>query len=529
MSIQSLAFNRFGLGARSDDAAPEDPRRWLLAQLDRFDPRPEPIAAAPARTQVATQLADYLEEVRMAGGPQRRAAALGQAPGEAGTGQGPGFRRRLAMQAAAGQPAAAPQPAMDMQAQATTPVEPGARPGMDDQLAGLPDNARRFIRGVSRENYLAMVGARTNAALVAPAPFVERLVHFWANHFAVSADKLPVIGMAGLLEFEAIRPHVLGKFVDMLIAVERHPAMLLYLDQAQSIGPNSRAGQLAARFARQRRGLNENLAREILELHTLGVNSGYSQADVTEFARVLTGWTVDGLVRGPMQRFLGGNGRPGGFHFAEALHEPGTRSVAGRTYAQDGEAQGLAVLGDLAADPRTARHLATKLARHFAGDEPPPAMIARLSEAYLHSGGDLPTVYRAILDSPEAWSAATPKFRSPWDWTVAALRAVGTRHVEPQPAAGLLIQLGQPIWRPGSPAGFDDIGPSWSGPDALLRRVEAAERIAARSGGQIDARQLAPRLLPGALGEATAQAIARAESPSQGLALLLVSPEFLRR
>jgi uncharacterized protein (DUF1800 family) len=524
MSILSLAYNRFGLGARGDDpasdTAPEAARRAIVQQFDRFDPRPEAIAAVPSRVQVAGQLADYLEETRMARGQARSAGA--QAPGEAMPGQGP-LRRRPAMAEAGAQPA------MDMQAQA--PAAPGARPaaGANDPLAGLPDNARRFIRETSRANYLAMVGARTNAALVAPAPFVERMVHFWANHFAVSADKLTMIGLAGLLEFEAIRPHVLGKFHDMLVAVEQHPAMLLYLDQAQSIGPNSRAGQLAQRFARQRRGLNENLAREILELHTLGVNSGYSQADVTEFARVLTGWTVDGITRGPMQRMLGGSGRPGDFHFAEALHEPGTRNVAGRTYSQDGEAQGLAVLSDLAADPRTARHLATKLARHFAGDDPPPAMVERLSQAWLRSGGDLPTIYCTILDSPEAWSAVTPKFRSPWDWSVAALRAVGSRHVEPQPAAGLLTQLGQPVWRPGSPAGFDDIGPSWSGPDALLRRVEAAERIAMRTGGQIDARQLGPRLLPGAIGAPTEQAIARAESPAQGLALLLVAPEFLRR
>ena len=528
MSTLSLAYNRFGLGARDDDTPPEDARRWLIQQFDRYEARPEAMAAVPARTQVATELADYLEQTRMARVQARRAGA--EPPGRAGPGQGLLRRQqRLAMRA---QQQAQPQPAMDMTAQAPAqePGTAGARPGMaNEPLAGLPDEARRFIRQTSRDNYLAMVGARTNAALVAPAPFVERMVHFWANHFAVSADKLQVIGLAGLLEFEAIRPHVLGKFHDMLLAVEQHPAMLLYLDQAQSIGPNSRAGQLSQRFARQRRGLNENLAREIMELHTLGVDSGYTQADVTEFARVLTGWTVDGLTRGPMQRFLGGSGRPGDFHFADFLHEPGTRSVAGRTYPQEGEAQGLAVLSDLAADPRTARHLATKLTRHFAGDDPPPAMVTRLTQAYLSSGGDLPTLYRAIIDSPEAWSAANPKFRTPWDWSVAALRAVGSRHVEPQPAAGLLTQLGQPVWRPGSPAGFDDIGPSWSGPDALLRRVEAAQRIAARTGGQLDARQLGPRLLPGALGEPTAQAIARAESPAQGLALLLVAPEFLRR
>jgi len=485
MSVNAIAFNRFGLGARSDDSPPGEPRRWLAGQFERFEPRPAPIAAAPARREVATALADYLEETR---------------------GQG---RRRRAQ--------AEPAPAMAMPA------------GMDDQLAGLPDNARRFIRGASRRNYLAMVGARTDAALTAPAPFVERMVHFWANHFAVSADKLTVIGLAGLLEFEAIRPHVLGRFRDMLVAVEQHPAMLLYLDQAQSIGPDSRAGRLAERFGRQRRGLNENLGREILELHTLGVNSGYAQADVTEFARALTGWTVRGLTRGPAARFAGVEGIPGDFVFAEPIHEPGARTIAGRTYRQQGEALGLAVLDDLAADPRTARHLAAKLARHFAGDEPPPAMVERLAQAWLRSGGDLPAVYRAIIDSPEAWAARPAKFRTPWDWSLAALRAVGARHIEAQPAAGLMTQLGQPVWRPGSPAGFDDIGASWAGPDALMRRVEAAERLAARSGGQIDPRQLAPRILPGALSEATAQAIARAESPGQGLALLLVSPEFLRR
>lgn len=511
MSDIAIAFNRFGLGARIDDSAPDDARAWLIAQFDRYDARPAPIAAAPARAEVAGQLADYFEEAR-AEGRGRRAQ-----------GQGPAARRRGRARM---RPRAEPEPGMNMQEAA-----PG-RPGMgDDQLAGLPDSARRFVRQASRRNYLFMVQARTEAALDTPAPFIERLVHFWANHFAVSADKLTVIGLAGLLEFEAIRPHVLGSFRDMLLAVERHPAMLLYLDQAQSIGPDSEAARIAARFgrARQRRGLNENLAREILELHTLGVDGGYSQADVTEFARALTGWTVGGLTRGVAARFLGASGPAGDFLFAPRIHEPGARTILGRSYGQEGQAQAHAVLDDLAADARTARHLATKLARHFAGDEPPPTMVRRLEQAWLRSGGDLPTVYRAIIASPEAWTAAPPKFRTPWDWSLAALRAVGSRHVEAQPAAGLLTQLGQPVWRPGSPAGYDDIAASWAGPDALMRRVEAAERIAARTGGRIDARSLGPRLLPGALSEATAQAIARAESPGQGLALLLVAPEFLRR
>ena len=519
MSEIAIALNRFGLGGRADEAPPSNARAWLLGQLDRFEPRPEAIAAAPQRGEVVAELADYIEQQRIEGRMRR------QADGAAG--QRRGRRRRLRAVMADRASEATAQPTPEMMPEPTA----GQMPGMEANLAGLPDPVRRFVRRAARDHYQTMVGARASAALTAPAPFVERMVHFWANHFAVSADKLTVIGLAGLLEFEAVRPHVLGRFRDMLLAVEQHPAMLLYLDQAQSIGPNSRAATLAARFGRgrQRRGLNENLAREILELHTLGVNGGYSQADVTELARAMTGWTVSGLTRGPARRFIGERGAPGSFHFAEAIHEPGHRTILGRGYDQEGEAQTRAVLDDLAGHPSTARHLATKLARHFAGDEPPPAMVERLTQAWSRSGGDLPTVYRAIIESPEAWRRESARFRTPWDWSLAALRAVGTRRLEPQPAAGLLVQLGQPVWRPGSPAGFDDLDASWAGPDALMRRVEAAERIAGRAGEAIDARTLAPRLLPGALSETTAQAIGRAESPSQGLALMLVAPEFLRR
>src|SRR5207237_2397287 len=171
--------------------------------------------------------------------------------------------------------------------------------------ANQADPVKQYLRKNIRENYLVMSSARLDSALASDSPFVERLVHFWANHFAVSVDKLPVIGLAGLLEFEAIRPHVLGRFSDMLLAVEQHPAMLVYLDQAQSIGPDSQAGTFAVMRGGKARGLNENLAREIMELHTLGVRTGYSQADVTEFARALTGWTVGGIGRGPAARLLG--------------------------------------------------------------------------------------------------------------------------------------------------------------------------------------------------------------------------------
>ncbi len=482
MLVSTIALNRFGLGARPDDQSPSDPKRWLLQQLDRFDPRPQALAQVPERARVVDQLAEYFAEEQMAGRAKRQ-------------------MQRAAMPLA-GMPAA---PAADTQA----------------------DELKKYLRQTIRDDYLVMNSARIASALATDSPFVERLVHFWANHFAVSIDKLPVIGLAGLLEFEAIRPHVLGKFSDMLLAVERHPAMLVYLDQAQSIGPNSQAATFAAMRGGKQRGLNENLAREIMELHTLGVRTGYTQADVTEFARALTGWTVSGLGRGPAARMIGGT--PGQFQFAAVLHEPGSRTILGKAYGQEGEAQARAVLLDLAASPATAKHLSTKLARHFAGDDPPQALVDRLSRAYLASGGDLATVYRTLINSPEPWAPKSLKFKNPWEWSVSALRATGLRELEPQMAANLLRQLGQPTWQPGSPAGWDDIAASWAGPDALVRRVEIAQRLAGRAASNVDARALAEKLFPGSLSEPTRIAIARAESPAEGLALLLVSPEFVRR
>jgi uncharacterized protein (DUF1800 family) len=387
--------------------------------------------------------------------------------------------------------------------------------------------ARQKLAGEVRERYRGAVNARIESALVTPAPFAERLVHFWANHFAVSTEKPPLGAIAGAFEAEAIRPHVFGSFTTMLVAVEQHPAMLFYLDQVRSIGPESTAARRAAAAnPERRRGLNENLAREILELHTTGVRSGYSQGDVTELARALTGWSVGGPA-GPYAAPAGV--QAGAFAFVPALHEPGARSVLGQRYGGSGQDQALAILGRLAILPATARHIATKLARHFAGDAPAPALIDRLADAFTRSGGDLPSVYRALIDSPEAWAAAPIKFKTPWEWTLSALRGLGWRDLRGQELAPLLAQLGQPTWRPGSPAGYDDVAASWAAPDALMRRVETAQRLAAGAASTIDARALAPQLLPAGVGSATETAIARAESPATALALLLASPEFLRR
>lgn len=512
MTKASIALNRFGLGARGDQPVPADPLGWLTGQFAKYDPVPDVIASAPTSAGVSAELADYFRQQRALRAQQ--ATKLG----------GPAAPPPAAAIAMAG---AAPA-GLQMGAQPVQPrtLSQGAvpSPGKDDAMR----QARQFAQRTGRGDYAGAVGARATNALVTETPFVERLVHFLANHFAVSADKLEVIGLSGTLEFEAIRPHVLGTFRDMLIAVEQHPAMLLYLDQAVSVGPTSPLGLKIAARGNRKVGLNENLAREILELHTLGVRTGYTQADVTEFARAMTGWTVAGIGRGPGSAAAGTDGLPGDFVFVAPLHEPGDRMIMGKRYPAGGVEQARAVLSDVAVAPATATHIATKLARHFAGDTPPPAMVERLQAAFLTSGGDLPTLYRALIASPEAWVEQPVKFKTPWEWTISSMRALNVKTADPQAVVGLLNQLGQPTWKPGQPIGFDDIAGSWAGPDAVLRRVEAAERFAARA-GNIDARALAPKVLPGSVSAATQTALANCESPAQAVALLLVAPEFMRR
>ncbi len=239
--------------------------------------------------------------------------------------------------------------------------------------AASPDAKAAFnaIREAYQPHYRAQVLARAQSAALTTRPFAERLVHFWSNHFAVSADKGVVYGLAGTLENEAVRPHVGGRFVDLLTAVEQHPAMIAFLDNQYSVGKDSEA---AARFASRPRGadfgpakrqfgINENLAREILELHTLGVNGGYTQADVTSFAQIITGWSIGG----GKGRLAGGV--PGRFYFRDNLHEPGPKVFLGKTYTEQGQRQGEAVLADLARRPETANFIATKLVRHFIADD----------------------------------------------------------------------------------------------------------------------------------------------------------------
>jgi uncharacterized protein (DUF1800 family) len=325
----------------------------------------------------------------------------------------------------------------------------------------------------------------------------------------------------------------------MLKAAVHHPGMLRYLDNDNSAGPDS---PLVRRLARQARdaeqrgprvtGLNENLAREVLELHTLGVSGGgqayggwggYTQADVTQFAAVLTGWRV------PLRELaLGGPDTPTS-RFDASWHQPGAKSVLGKRYAEGPQALD-ALLSDLAVHPHTARFVAMKLARHFVADEPAPALVARLEKTFIDTRGDLPSLYRSLVLSPEAWLPAPAKLKTPEEFVISTARvvALGEEAFARNPDGGIGA-LGQRVQAAPSPAGWPDRAEDWLGPDAVWKRIEWATRVADRVGRRIDARQLAQSSLGPLLQPATALQIERAADGPQALALLLLAPEFQRR
>ncbi|MFL2546671.1 MAG: DUF1800 family protein [Candidatus Rariloculaceae bacterium] len=382
------------------------------------------------------------------------------------------------------------------------------------------EEAAQAYRSFIREQYLSQSVSRYEIATATDAPFRERLVHFWSNHFAVSADKQVVTPLAGTLENEAIRPHVSGCFADMLLAVEKHPAMILYLDNQLSMGPESRAARGAARRGGDR-GLNENLAREILELHTLGVSGGYNQDDVTTFAKVLTGWSIAGD--------RDSQSATGEFVFRSNAHEPGAKTILGKRYSEDGEGEGEAVLADLARHPATARFLAEKLARHFVADDPPPELIEELADTYTRHDGDLGALYETLVGAPVAWETPLAKFKTPEDFLISTYRGFNQQPDNPQRLITFLELLGQRPYTPGSPAGWPDTMAHWDGGDALIKRIEWAIAAGRQIGDRVRPEVLAAEILGPVLGDHTRTALSRAESSSQGLTLLLASSEFQRR
>lgn len=402
----------------------------------------------------------------------------------------------------------------------------------DDFNAPLPDIFTQFAQ--EREARRALRAAPASAPAAAPTqppysfrvarqaagwrlhacsrpalenPLLARLTEFWFNHFNVSDDKDPARPFVGHYAVHAIRAHALGRFDALLLASARHPAMLSYLDQAQSVAEGTLQGQ-------RPRGLNENYARELMELHTLGANGGYTQQDVRELARVLTGWTL-----GPNQ--------PDGFRFAARLHDAGVKTVLGQRLggpgdAQAGEGEGLAALRLLAAQPATARRVALRLAQWFVADQPPPALVEQLARSFQASRGDLRAVLRTLVQAPAFWDPAHALFKTPYDYACSALAAAGGPADERE-VTQVLAQLqraGQSVDRWPTPDGYQTDAATWLAPEALARRADFAMQLARR---QPDVEFLATFLSP-----ALRQRI-DSQPPPLRATLLLASPGFMRK
>jgi uncharacterized protein (DUF1800 family) len=428
-----------------------------------------------------------------------------------------------------------------------------------------------------REALSELTQAKVLRAAYSDRQLEEVMVDFWFNHFNVFAGKGQVRLYLSEYERDAIRPHVLGKFRDLLQATAESPAMLFYLDNWQSSAPEgattaadrtrdlrnprrmpirpgaprpgsiNRPGQinqprtladLPAGAQNRRRGLNENYARELMELHTLGVDGGYTQKDVQEVARAFTGWTI-------------ANPRQGGsFRYEPRMHDDGDKLVLGQKIkAGGGKNDGDQVLDLLAKHPSTARFIATKLARRFVADEPPSALVERAAKRFEDTDGDIREVVRTIVTSPEFFApeAYRAKVKSPFEFVVSAVRTTGTATINAQPLVQTVRNLGMPLYGCQPPTGYADRADAWVNTGALLNRMNFAVSLTAakedRSGGPrlevratsatsapgITSDTLIASALAGDVSETTAATVARATTTSQGLALVLGSPEFQRR
>ncbi|HEY1544313.1 MAG TPA: DUF1800 family protein [Xanthobacteraceae bacterium] len=485
----ALALHRFGLGPKpgSITAIASDPRGALLAELDQ--PGVGRVADGSLMTASKSSMTAYMfrqEQMakRIAQQAEQTAMANAAAP------------------AAGADPAklAAAKPDTKPDAKSTSPADNKSdKPAKPRE----PNVQQRIFRNEARAHFVA--------ANHADIGFVERLVWFWSNHLCVSADTVPYL--AGGYEREAIRPHVLGRFGDMLDAAESHPAMLIYLDNFRSVGPKSIAGLIV------KVGLNENFAREVLELHTLGVRTGYTQDDIIAFAKVLTGWTVLPAATNPEHGTE--------FVFNPRLHEPGPQTIMGKVYAEVGANQGRAVLADLARHPATATHLAYKLARHFVADEPPTALTERLTRRFRDTDGDLKEMARTLVASPEIWEAPITKLKRPNEWLTAVRRAIPDLPGTVVEGLQARARLGEPLWRPPQPEGFQDVQAPWV--DGLAQRLDIAEIVATRVEAMVDPKDLVEITLGPLASPDTRRAVARADSRQQAIAIALMAPEFHRR
>jgi len=513
-----VALNRFGFGARGGAAgdfvnAASDPRGFVKAELSRPNGvllEVPGLLSTPALGAAVFAYQFEIQQAREAAAKSGASPASEAAPAQPAT-DAKAQKRNLSLNSIA-MDISGKEPAMK------TPDNGGGNAAMAPAEAMQPNAPKQPAPplNIIQKTYRAEALARLQRAVIADCGFVERLVAFWSNHFCISANKGGLARMwAGSFEREAIRHHVLGRFGDMLKAVEQHPAMLFFLDNQQSLGPESRAGQ------NRKRGLNENLAREIMELHTLGVGGGYSQEDVTSLARIITGWTFAGRQ--------GQLGAPGSFVFNANAHQPGAQRLLGKTYENNGVAQGEAALADIARHPSTAKFIAIKFARHFVADDPPPALVARLQETFRNTDGDLKALTFVLLDSDEAWQAPLTKLRSPYEFLVATGRLLGRIPEDPGRYLGSLNLLGQPLWSPSGPNGFPDTNAAWAAPEGMKLRLDVSAQVASRLADSIDPRDLLELVAADAASPETRRTVEHAESRQQALALLLMSPEFQRR
>jgi uncharacterized protein (DUF1800 family) len=388
------------------------------------------------------------------------------------------------------------------------------------------DSQRGFDRAEKIRQ--AEVNARIDKQMKVEIGFVERLVMFWANHFSMTVNKSETVrGTRGQWERDVVRKNVLGKFGAMLLGTFQHPAMIGYLDNEDSIGPNSPIG------IDWQVGLNENLARETMELHTLGSGGGYTETDVTAFAKILTGWSY---VRGweADGRDNGGNAKNRGqFIYRANWHEPGVTTLMGKDYPASQQEQARLALADFAAHPATAEHIAFKLVRHFITDEPTPAMVDPLKQKFLQTGGDLKAVSLALLDLPESWSTPLTKIRTPYEMSIATYRALGKRYKnnETWALSEPLYALNNMVWESPSPEGYSDETLTWLNPDASRIRIDLAQfsswEFAPKS--KLNVVALANGMFGAALSSDTRTRLASADGPNDALTILFSCPEFQRR
>ena len=454
ISPENIAVNRFGYGARGNELAhaKADPKKWLSSQLQVIEFSDK----QPSSDDIFVAYAKFQKQKKL--------------------------------------------------------IKQQQKQGKDSEAQVVDKKKNKMIKNSARKTYVKMSAASLKLAITSEHSVSWRLLDFFSNHFSVSTSGRLMVGLSPTLEREAIAPNLLGNFADMLLAVEQHPAMLVYLNNEKSFGANSR-------MAKKRKvGLNENLAREIMELHTLGVDGGYSQADVIELAKGITGWSV----KRPNKE------HGSGFVFRTYGHEPGARTLLGKKYAQRGIIQGQQMLRDLAMHPSTAKYVCSKIAHHFVSEKPPKSLLNKMQNTWLNNQGNIKQVMLTLFNSEEAWLQSPQKFKTPREFVISTYRAIAPNRINDRALFNSLNNLGQMPFNAGSPAGFSDDESDWLGASALMARVEWSSLVSTQV-KRINAEQVMATALGSSISQNTYQMVIRAESRQQASTLLLMSPEFQRR